>query len=123
MNRNPTRNGRHPPRQPPAPPSDTRRTDLRDENIKQTPYAPPAGFPADPQAWLDYLKAGQFTAEQQKYLQSNAFDLYVAAINSARGNEALAKEVALGDQIIGVWSAWREANPAPAGNPFGGIVR
>ncbi len=123
MNRKPTRSDKHPPRQQPAPPTPTRKIALRDENIRQTPYTPPAGFPADPQAWLDYLKVGQFTAEQQKYLQSNAFDLYVAAVNSVRGNEALAKEVALGDQIIGVSSAWREANPAPARNPFGGIAR
>lgn len=86
------------------------------------PYTPPARFPADPEEWLAYLKAGQFTAEQQAYLRSNAYGIYTSAINSARGNEALAKEVALGDQIIAVWTAWRAAHPAPAVDPFQGIA-
>lgn len=88
----------------------------------EKPYTPPAGFPADPREFLTYLMAGQFTPEQEKYLRSNAFDIYVSAINSARGNGALTKEVALGDQIIAVWAAWRAAHPEPASNPFGNTV-
>lgn len=83
-------------------------------------YAAPAGFPADPEAWLAYMAEGQFTPEQERYLRSNAYGMYVNAINSARGNEELREEVALGDRIIAVWTAWLQEHPAPKTNPFGG---
>jgi hypothetical protein len=83
-------------------------------------YTPPAGFPADPVEWLAYLKAGQFTDAQLRYLHGPAFVQYVGAINAARGSDALAGIVALGDQIIAAWATIRATTAPPAaGNPFG----
>lgn len=76
-------------------------------------YTPPAGFSADPAAWLVELRAGNFTPAQIAYLRSNALDLYEAGQATAR--DPLATE------IIAVWRAWLAANPAPLNptNPFG----
>ena len=108
---------RHPPRTPrpqPAPPA--RKSPAAPSNT----YTPPAGFPADPGEWLSYLLAGQFTAAQLRYLHGPAFGQYVAAINAARGSDALAGIVALGDQIIAAWALIRATTAPPAsGNPFG----
>ena len=79
----------------------------------EKPYTPPAGFPADPVAWLAYLEAGQFTPEQELYLRSNALAIYESALGAARGNPALVAEVALGNRIAAAWRAWLTANPAP----------
>ena len=106
---------RHPPRPQPQPTIQQRKP--RPE--PPPPNTPPAGFPADPAAFLAYLQAGQFTAQQAAYLRSNALTQYVAAINSARGMPGLSEAVALGDQIIAGWIAALAAlGPAPAGNPF-----
>lgn len=72
-------------------------------------YTPPAGFSADPAAWLVELHAQNFTPEQAAYLRSNALAQYEAAA----GSDPLAAE------IIAAWRAWLAANPAPPpGNPF-----
>lgn len=74
-------------------------------------YTPPAGFSADPAAWLVELHAGNFTPEQIAYLRSGALGQYEAALASHPDP--------LGEQIAGAWRAWLVANPAPpAGNPF-----
>lgn len=102
------------PRTPPAPPS----RKAPSAPPAQT-YTPPVGFPADPAEWLAYLKAGQFTDAQLHYLHGPAFVQYVGAINAARGSDALAGVVALGDQIIAAWTTIRATTPPPAsGNPF-----
>lgn len=82
-------------------------------------YTPPAGLPAEPSEQLAYLEAGTFTPEQLRYLHSNAFDIYVAALLSAQSNPELADEVALGYRIVAVWLEIRQTTttPAPA-NPF-----
>ncbi len=83
-------------------------------------YTPPAGFPADPQEMLAYLRVGQFTDEQVRYLRSIALTQYVTAINTARAMPGMEATVALGDQIIAAWLA-RLAElgpPPPATNPF-----
>lgn len=107
---------RHAPRMPrtqPAPPA--RKAPAAPSNT----YTPPAGFPADPAEWLAYLKDGQFTAAQLHYLHGPAFVQYVGAINAARGSDALAGIVALGDQIIVEWATIRATtSPPAAGNPF-----
>ena len=108
---------RHPPRQQPQPTLQQRKP--RPEPPANT-YTPPAGFPADPAAFLAYLQAGQFTAQQAAYLRSNALTQYVTAINAARGMPGLSEAVALGDQIIAGWiAALAVLGPAPASNPFG----
>lgn len=90
------------------------------QSAPEKPYTPPAGFPADPAAFLAYLQAGAFTPAQIAYLRSNALTQYVAAINQARGMPGLTEAVALGDKIIAAWLAGLAAlGPAPAGNPFG----
>lgn len=107
---------RHAPRAPRTQPAPPRRKEP--DRTPQT-YTPPVGFPADPAEWLAYLRAGQFTEAQLRYLHGNAFPLYVAAINNARASDALAAVVALGDQIIVEWAAIRATTTTPAsGNPF-----
>lgn len=96
--------------------------DYRNKQIVQKPYTPPAGFPADPQEWLDYMKAGVFTAEQKNYLWSNAYSVYMSALASAKDNQELKKEVDLGYQIVAVWTLWLKDNPKPTSNPFGSIA-
>lgn len=72
-------------------------------------YTPPAGFAADPAAWLVEFRAGNFTPEQVAYLRSNALAQYEAAA----GSDPLAAE------ILVAWRAWLDANPAPPPrNPF-----
>ena len=107
---------RHAPRTPRTPPVPAVR---KEPSAPPPPSPPPAGFPADPVEWLAYLRAGQFTEAQLRYLHGNAFPLYVAAINNARASDALAAVVALGDQIIVEWAAIRATTLPPAtGNPF-----
>lgn len=108
-----TRHAPRPPRAPPAPP-------VRKPQSAPPPLSPPpAGFPADPAEWLAYLRAGKFTDAQLRYLHGPAFVQYVGAINAARGSDALAGIVALGDQIIVEWATIRATtSPPAAGNPF-----
>lgn len=109
-----TRHAPRTPRTPPAPPA------RKAPSAPSNTYTPPAGFPADPAEWLAYLKAGQFTDAQFRYLHGPAFVQYVSGINGARGSDALAGIVALGDQIIAVWAQIRATTTPPAtGNPFG----
>lgn len=107
---------RHAPRTPRSPPALPAR---KPASALPPPSTPPAGFPADPAEWLAYLRAGKFTAAQLHYLHGPAFVQYVGAINAARGSDALAGIVALGDQIIVEWATIRATtSPPAAGNPF-----
>jgi hypothetical protein len=108
---------RHAPRTPRTPPAPVVRK-APSAPPEQT-YTPPAGFPADPVSLLAYLRAGTFTEAQLRYLHSNAFNLYVAALANARGNPALSAVVVLGDQIVSVWANVRmTTTPPTTGNPF-----
>jgi hypothetical protein len=74
--------------------------------------APPAGFAADPAAWLAELEAAQFTAEQRAYLWNPT------ALAQYEAGQATAHDP-LAARIVAAWRAWLAANPAPPpGNPF-----
>ena len=109
----PSRRPNRPPRPQTAP------TPPRPSTAAPPAYTPPPGFPADPEALLAYLAAGEFTDAQARYLRSVAFAQYVAGVNATRGLPGMEATTAMGDRIIAAWlAALAVLGPAPVTNPF-----